>query len=558
MERGDALMEQKQLDEMEDSFSGEEFIDDYEDGDIIIEDALPTKEGAGKGKRGKQKKTKESKASAVHAGKKSEYEPKRVEEEKKKSGFYEPVKGEKMAEPEKVPFETSPRVDPWADEKEKEIESSESDGLKNSTWKIITGIAIILLILSIFTQGFSFAKGNSSPATTLSLQEGEQKALTFVNNNLLQPPYQAQLQSSAEINGMYKVTLAVAGQVVDSYITKDGALFFPQGFETSQNLRAAANETSAGPVDVSADNDPVLGNARAPVTIIEFSDFQCPFCGKFFKDTLPPLKQEYITTGKVKLVYRDFPLDIHPEAQPAALAAECAHEQNKYWEYHDQLFKNQDSLSTSNYKKWAQQLGLNSALFNNCFDTKKYQQEIRKDMADGSKYGVTGTPAFFINGKMINGAQPFAVFKAEIDQALASAQTTPSPATGEAAKPAEQPAPAAPVETAPAVVETAPAAVPAATVPASPPAALPTQFTINAKKWLFSPTRITVKKGEKITLTIKPQDLDFTFAIPNLGISKAVAGQTTVEFTPTRMGSFQFICSSCEDWRGMTGTLVVQ
>src|SRR3989338_10775012 len=339
-------MEQKQLDETEESFSGEEFIDDYDNEDIVIEDALHSKEAAGKAKKAKPKKGKENKASAIHTGKKNEPEEKKVEEVKKESRMYGAE--EKPIESKKMPFETAPRIDPWADEKEQEsAESDDRNGLKNSGWKIITGIAIILLILSILTQGFNFSKGGSSVAA-LSLQEGEQKALTFVNENLLQPPYQAQLQSSVEVNGPYKVTLAVAGQVVDSYITKDGALFFPQGFDTSQNQ--GTSEQEVAPIDVSADNDPVLGDSRAHVTIIEFSDYQCPFCGKFVQETLPQLKQEYITTGKVKLVYRDFPLEIHPEAQPAALAAECAKEQNKYWEYHDQLFKNQDSLSASNYK----------------------------------------------------------------------------------------------------------------------------------------------------------------------------------------------------------------
>ncbi|MBI2146409.1 thioredoxin domain-containing protein [Candidatus Woesearchaeota archaeon] len=550
-------MEQKQLDEMEESFSGEEFIDDYDDEEIVIEDALHPKEAAGKAKKAKPKKGKESKASAIHTGKKNEPEEKRAEEIKKESRMYDAE--EKPVESKKMPFETAPRIDPWADEKEQEsAESDDSNGLKNSGWKIITGIAIILLILSIFTQGFNFSKNSGSSATALSLQEGEQKVLTFVNENLLQPPYQAQLQSSVEVNGLYKVTLAVAGQVVDSYITKDGALFFPQGFDTSQN--APGSEQELAPIDVSVDNDPVLGDSRAPVTIIEFSDYQCPFCGKFVQETLPQLKQEYITAGKVKLVYRDFPLEIHPEAQPAALAAECAKEQNKYWEYHDQLFENQDSLSASNYKKWAQELGLNSPQFNNCIDTKKYQQEVRKDQADGASYGVTGTPAFFINGRMISGAQPFEAFKAQIDRALATAA---APATGEATQAPEQ---AVPVETAPATepapAETTPTAPTTETAPATPPPAelapLPTTFTINAKKWLFSPNKITVKKNERITFIIEPKDLDFTFAIPNLGISKVVSGKTTIEFTPTRIGSFQFACSSCDDWRGMTGTLVVQ
>jgi len=169
----------------------------------------------------------------------------------------------------------------------------------------------------------------------------------------------------------------------------------------------------------SADDDPVEGDAKAPVTIIEFSDFQCPFCGKFFKDTLPQLRNEYIKTGRVKLVYRDYPLDFHPYAQKAAEAADCADEQGKFWQMHDKLFDNQDAITASELKKYAADLGLDTAKFNNCLDTSKYEQEVKKDLADGNTIGVSGTPAFFINGISVSGAQPYSVFKQIIDGELA-------------------------------------------------------------------------------------------------------------------------------------------
>ena len=188
--------------------------------------------------------------------------------------------------------------------------------------------------------------------------------------------------------------------------------------------QAAPSAPSAAPqpaakVEVSEDDDPVKGVKNAPVTIIEFSDFQCPYCGRFFSETLPSIEQKYIQSGKVKMVYRDFPLSFHPEAQPAAEAAECAKEQGKFWEFHDKIFENQQGMSAAAYKQWASEVGLNTAQFNSCVDSGKYRQEVQKDFAEGSSYGVSGTPSFFINGMMVSGAQPYQVFEQAIEAALA-------------------------------------------------------------------------------------------------------------------------------------------
>jgi len=172
------------------------------------------------------------------------------------------------------------------------------------------------------------------------------------------------------------------------------------------------------------------------VTIIEFSDFQCPFCLRFWNETLPQIKQEY--EGKVRFVYRDFPLtSIHEWAQKAAEAAECADDQNKFWEYHDLIFANQSALNQqldteglsavlTTFGGYASDLGLDTAAFNDCLDSGKYTSEVQKDVQDGQSYGVTGTPAFFINGQLVSGAQPFASFKTVIDAALEQAETSQS------------------------------------------------------------------------------------------------------------------------------------
>ena len=185
------------------------------------------------------------------------------------------------------------------------------------------------------------------------------------------------------------------------------------------------------PVKISVDDDPVRGNIDAPITIIEFSDFQCPFCAKFHVQTLPLLLENYIDTGKVKLVYRDFPIqNIHPNAMPAAVAAECADEQGKYWEYHDILFENQDQwneLETTSaiavFTQYALEIELNQEQFNTCLTGGKYLNEIRIDLNDGREYGVTGTPGFFIGNDNLGfvelkGAQPFESFKKIIDSQL--------------------------------------------------------------------------------------------------------------------------------------------
>ena len=175
-----------------------------------------------------------------------------------------------------------------------------------------------------------------------------------------------------------------------------------------------------GKVEVSIDDDAVLGDKNAPVTIIEFSDYECPFCSRFYDQTLPQIKSDYIDKGKVKLVYRDFPLSFHPNAQKAAEAAECAGEQGneEYFKMHDKLFAQGVAGGVSTFKQFAKEIGLDTEKFNSCLDSGKMASEVQKDFNDGQSYGVQGTPAFFVNGKLISGAQPFENFKQVIDGEL--------------------------------------------------------------------------------------------------------------------------------------------
>ena len=166
------------------------------------------------------------------------------------------------------------------------------------------------------------------------------------------------------------------------------------------------------------DGDPSIGDPDAPVKIVEFSDFQCPFCKRFVDQTKDLIFQEY--GDAIYFEYRDFPLNsIHPSAQKAAEAAECAAEQGMFWEMHDTIFNNQSAIGVDSLKGYAADLGLDTAQFDSCLDTGKYAAEVQADLDDGQNAGVTGTPAFFINGIKVVGAQPFSVFKQIIDAELA-------------------------------------------------------------------------------------------------------------------------------------------
>jgi protein-disulfide isomerase len=174
--------------------------------------------------------------------------------------------------------------------------------------------------------------------------------------------------------------------------------------------------------NVSPDDDPARGPENAAVTIIEFSDFQCPYSGSYFNQTLPLILSNY--GDKVRYVYRFFPLSsIHPEAEKAAEAAECAYEQGEFWEYHDILYQNQNALGITDLKAYAVELGLDESAFDLCLDSGKYADEVAKDVKDGQSYGVSGTPTFFVNGRKVVGALPYTTWQSVIDEELSKASS---------------------------------------------------------------------------------------------------------------------------------------
>jgi protein-disulfide isomerase len=179
---------------------------------------------------------------------------------------------------------------------------------------------------------------------------------------------------------------------------------------------AAAQAAPPAHVDVAVGNAPVKGPKSAPVTVVIFSDFQCPFCSRV-EPTLKELEQSY--SGKVKFAWKNLPLPFHDKAQLAAEAALAAGEQGKFWEYHDKLFANQQALDRPSLEKYAEELGLNMGKFKSALDSGKFKSQVDKDKAEAQKAGASGTPTFFINGERLVGAQPVDAFKKAIDGALA-------------------------------------------------------------------------------------------------------------------------------------------
>jgi len=210
----------------------------------------------------------------------------------------------------------------------------------------------------------------------------------------------------------YAVSLAEEGTLADAYVSQ------PQ---------EAAQPTPRGPVEVSTDGAYSIGDPDAPVTIVEFTDFQCPFCSRHFLQTFPQIVAEYVDTGKVRYVFMDFPLSsIHPQAQLASEAARCAGDQAAYAEMHDLLFARQDAWkgrddAAAIFSGFAGELGLDTAAFDACLATRQHEDAVLADLEYGTSLGIDGTPAFFVNGHFISGAQPFEVFQQAIESLLADA-----------------------------------------------------------------------------------------------------------------------------------------
>lgn len=207
----------------------------------------------------------------------------------------------------------------------------------------------------------------------------------------------------------YAVGLAEEGTLADAYVAPE----------------AQAEPTPAGPVEVDTEGAFSIGSADAPVVLVEFTDYQCPFCSRHFLETYPQIKADYVDSGKVRYVFLDFPLtSIHPQAQQAAEAARCAGDQGAYVEMHDMLFARQGewngrSDAADLFTNYATDLGLDAAGFADCLDSRTHEAAVLADLEQGIRLGVDGTPAFFLNGNFLSGAQPYEVFQNTIEALLA-------------------------------------------------------------------------------------------------------------------------------------------
>lgn len=237
-------------------------------------------------------------------------------------------------------------------------------------------------------------------------------------------------------NPWFAISMGLIGIIVGYSVSSGVQNFAKNGAPTQaaeQQAAAEGEEDNTGtPPQIAGAM--VLGKSDAPVTVIEFSDIQCPFCRKWYRDTYGQLKKTYIETGKVKFAYRHLPLDFHPGAIPAAIAVECGHVQSDEigFRVHDAIFDGQDktgNMNTVRYTdddliKWSSEAkGLNKEQWEKCFKTKATEDRIKKDLADGKSAGIDGTPGFWILGpngqaRKIAGAYPFSKFQTEIDAML--------------------------------------------------------------------------------------------------------------------------------------------
>ncbi len=317
------------------------------------------------------------------------------------------------------------------------LEKSDSDLTQTLLIGLVIGLVIGGFIGYLYTSFTNKSRdSNANQGITRDFvgpEEAENMTLSFVNQNLLQPGLSAEARNISEKNGVYEVVIGLntpqGPQNIPVYVSKDGTLLFLQPpIDMSEPLPKppetadTTGQAHAQDIDMRelADDDPWSGSKDAKVVIVEFSDFQCPFCARAF----PTVQQIKSTYGdRILFVYRDFPLSsIHPDAEKAAEAAQCAFEQDRFWDYHDLLFGKQDEwvgVGVPKFMEYASDIGLDSEAFNGCLNSGKYAEEVAKDQRDGAEVGVTGTPAFIVNGQLISGAQPFAVFQNAIDAELA-------------------------------------------------------------------------------------------------------------------------------------------
>lgn len=287
--------------------------------------------------------------------------------------------------------------------------------VREDPWMIASVVLGFLFFGSLI---FGFSSGTNVASQT----EVGDKVLVFLNS---QVNGEVTLDSITQKSGYYEIVVEYQGDKIPVYTTLDGSnlitdLVPVDGSSIGNSVGNTGNTGVSGArVDVKIPADAhIEGNTNAPVTIVEFSDFECPYCGKFYSESLGLIRANYIDTGKANFVFMHFPLGFHPDAMPTAVASECAGDQGKFWEMHDKIFEGQSSLGKDNYLEWAGELGLNVDIFSACLISGKHDAKINSDSAYGSSIGISGTPGFFINGVKVEGALPYSSFQQIIESEL--------------------------------------------------------------------------------------------------------------------------------------------
>lgn len=220
------------------------------------------------------------------------------------------------------------------------------------------------------------------------------------------------------------IAILIGAWLIGMSILAAGWLISKELAKNSYNDEGYAVEENLGPINIEVPAGiPVLGDNNAPVTIVEFADFQCPFCGEWQKTIFQELKSKYIETGKARFVFMDYAF-LGDESTRAAQAARCANDQNRFWEYHDLLYtkqsgENEGAFIDDNLKQFAKELKLNEDEFNSCFDSNKYASQLNSDIVEADEYGVISTPTIYINGNKLEGILPFSRYEELIETELA-------------------------------------------------------------------------------------------------------------------------------------------
>jgi len=302
-------------------------------------------------------------------------------------------------------------------------------------WKYATIVLVIVLVALVYTNGnaTSFAIGSLNIGVGGSSQDAVvDSAVDFINENLLLGMATASVDAVSVENNLYKLDLIITyrdGLIEEfsSYVSKDGKTLFPTAIAMDEVEEDVEDDTE----DDTTDDDEVLpeidystsqhkGAVNAKITLVEYTDFECPFCFKGF-ETIEQIVEAY--GDEINLIYKNFPLSFHANAQKAAEAAECAGDQDMFWEMYETLFQNNDALAVDDLKAYADDMGLDTEQFNACLDNDEKAELVQQDLADGQSLGITGTPTFIINGKKIVGAQPFEVIEEVIKEELAKDDT---------------------------------------------------------------------------------------------------------------------------------------